>query len=366
MEIRGERDALVEAGQAVLRVVSPRATLPVLAGVRITAGNEGVEFAATDLEVFIAVKSDLVVESAGVAVVPGRLFGEILRSLPPGQVTIRAQSSEVVIEAPRVEFSLSALPAGEFPEVGKIGEASVNRLTATDLHQALRRVVRAASADEARPVLTGVLWSLDGGMLRLVSTDSYRLAIREIVPKEAGTGREAILPGRALAEFGRHLGGLGDGAAEIAVGESQAALEVGPVRLVTRLIEGEFPNYRQLVPAGYRSRLVAGREALLEAVGRVGVVAQPNTPLRLHLGDEVRLTVTEPGIGEAHEVVEGAAYEGEPMVIAFSPRFLSDGLEGVEEERAVLETADPSKPAIVKGESREDFIYLVMPVRLGR
>jgi DNA polymerase III subunit beta len=366
MRIVGEKEALADAGQAVLRVVAARATLPVLGGIRISASDDGVEFAGTDLEIFVRVRGDFSVEEAGVSVVPGRLFGEIVRSLPSGTVTINGSESEIRVEGGRSEFSLSALPTADFPETPEISEASDSRVAGSELARALRQVVRAASTDEARPVLTGVLWAAEGGSLRLVATDSYRLAVRELVVKEGPSEGSAIVPGRALGEFGRHLAGIGEGEAEIRLGESQVEFLVGRTRLVSRLIEGEFPNYRQLLPEGYKNRLSVSRDAFLEAVERVGLVAQANTPLRLHLEDEIKVTAIESGVAEGWEAVADAQYSGEPMVAAFNPRFLADGLEALDTERAVLEFSDPLKPALVKGEGRDDYVYLVMPVRLPR
>lgn len=363
MQIVGEKEALADAGQAVLRVVAARATLPVLGGVRISAGREGVQLAGTDLEVFLTIDAGLEVEEQGAVVVPGRLFGDILRSLPAGKVVIRGHEGEVVIESGRSEFVLAGFPVADFPEItGPTGGMGC-RAVGDELGQALRQVVRAASVDEARPVLTGVLWSLEGGVLRLVATDSYRLAVRELVVKEASGDGAAIVPGRALAEFGRHIAG-GEADAVVQLGEAQAALVGGRVRVLTRLIEGEFPNYRQLIPDGYANHLVVETQPFADAVERVGLVAQASTPVRLHLGGEVQLTAREAGVGDAVEVVEKAHYEGEPMVVAFNPRFLRDGLEGVEAERTRVEVGDPAKPAVIRGEGRDDFSYLLMPVRL--
>lgn len=366
MRIVGEKDVLAEAAQSVLRVVTGRATLPVLGGVKITAGPEGVEFAGTDLEIFVRVRGDFGVEEPGEAVVPGRLFGDIVRSLPPGAITIAGSEGEVRVEGGRSEFALSALPVSDFPEIPEIADTNICKVAGSELAKALRQVVRAASSDEARPVLTGVLWGIEGGSLRLVATDSYRLAVRELLVKEGPTDSRAIVPGRALGEFGRHLAGVGESEAEIRLGDSQAEFVVGRTRLVTRLIEGEFPNYRQLLPEGYKNRLIVPREALAEAVERVGLVAQANTPLRLHLGDEVKVTAIESGVAEGWELISDASYSGEPMVAAFNARFLGDGLEAIETEKAVLEFSDPLKPALVKGDDREDYVYLVMPVRLPR
>lgn len=365
MQIECEKEALLEISQAALRVVSPRANTPVLGGVRVTADGTGLELAASDLETFITVKGQCSVVEEGSMVIPGRLFGEILRSLPSGRVTLSGGESGARIEAGRAEFQVSTFPVADFarPPSGEVGEPC--RVEVTELARALRQVGRAASTDEGRPVLTGVLWVIDGDTLRVVATDSYRLAIAEVVAKEGPREGQAIIPNRALAEFGRHLvSGNGEDAAEIRLGQSQAVLSVGKVQLVTRLIEGEFPNWRRLLPEVQRNRLEVDKEEFGAAVARVGLVAQANTPVKFHLGKEVQLTAAESGVAEAAETVEGAAYTGDPMVTAFNPRFFSDGLEGVEGKRAVLELTEPTKPATLRGEDEPNFTYLVMPVRL--
>lgn len=364
MRILGEKDALVEAGQSVLRVVSSRATLPVLGGVKITARGGEVEFAVTDLEIFVTVTADFMVEEEGAVVVPGRLFGEILRSLAPGKVSISGRESDIRIESGRSEFSVTGYPIADFPQMPEVAAEGASKVRGADLAKALRQVVRAVSTDEARPVLTGVFWSISGGMLKLVATDSYRLAVKEVVIKEGPSEAQAIIPGRALSEFGRHLAGVADAEAEIWLGESQAAFTAGRTKLVTRLIEGEFPNWPKLIPEGYESRLTVGREEFSSAVERVGLVAQANTPVKFHLGDEVQLTATEAGVADASEFIEQADYTGNPMVIAFNPRFFADGLEGIEDEKALLEVIDPAKPALLKAGGSDDFLYLLMPVRL--
>jgi DNA polymerase-3 subunit beta len=366
MRIQGEKDALLEVGQAVLRVVSPRATLPVLGGVRISAAGGDVEFAATDLELFVRVVGEFAVEEEGRVVVPGRLLGDILRSLPAGAVVIEGTEAEIRLAGGRSEFTVSGLAVSDFPTIPAVEAEAASRVEAVELARALRQVVRAAGTDEARPVLTGVLWLVEGETLRLVATDSYRLAVRELLMKEGPGGGRAIVPGRALGELGRHLTMAGVGQVDVALGQNQAEFSAGRAKVVTRLIEGEFPNYRQLLPSGYPNRLVAAREALLETVGRVALVAQANTPVKLHLEDEVRVTAVESGVAEAWEVVTEAEYSGEPMVVAFNPKFLADGIEGIESDRAVLEVADPLKPGLLKAEDRDDFVYLVMPVRLAR
>lgn len=365
MQIECEKESLLEISQAALRVVSPRANTPALGGVRVTANEDGLELAASDLETFITVTGQCSVVEEGSMVIPGRLFGEILRSLPSGRVVLSGGESGARIEGGRAEFQVSTFPVADFarPPSGEVGEPC--RVDAADLARALRQVGRAASSDEGRPVLTGVLWVIEGDTLRVVATDSYRLAIAEVVAKEGPREGQAIIPNRALTEFGRHLVTAGgDEVAEIRLGQSQAVLSVGRVRLVTRLIEGEFPNWRRLLPEVQRNRLEVDKEEFGAAVARVGLVAQANTPVKFHLGKEVQLTAAESGVAEAAETVEGAAYTGDPMVTAFNPRFFSDGLEGVEGKRAVLDLTEPTKPATLKGEDQPNFTYLVMPVRL--
>jgi DNA polymerase-3 subunit beta len=301
-----------------------------------------------------------------VAVLPGKLFGEVLRSLPPGRVSVETKGGEAFIRGGKAEFSLTTLVVEDFPEFAEVADRSEAVAEASELSRALRQVVRAASTDEVRPVLTGVLWSFGAGSVRLVATDSYRLALREVPLKEGPPEGEMIMLGRALTELGRHLATAGSGEVRIRVGDAQAVCEVGRTRLVTRLVEGEFPKYRQLIPEGYQNRLRVDRGEFGQAVQRVSIVAAPNTPVKIQLGEEVRLTAVEAGVGEATEVLEGAVYEGEPMVVAFNPRFLGDGLDAVEGDGAVLEVAAPTKPGVLRGEDRPEFVYIAMPVRLSR
>ncbi|MGH2721327.1 MAG: DNA polymerase III subunit beta, partial [Actinomycetota bacterium] len=230
-----------------------------------------------------------------------------------------------------------------------------------ELARALRQVVPAASGDEGRPVLTGVLWSLRDGELRLVATDSYRLALRDLAVT-AGAAGEAVVPGRALAEFARHLNG--DEEASIWVGGTQGGFEVGRTRMVTRLIEGKFPDYRQLIPDAYPHRLVADRDQLAEALERMALVAKANTPVKVHLDAEVRLTATQAGVADASETVDGVAYDGDPMVVGFNPRYLIEGLRSLDDGKAVLELVDPGRPGRLRADGHQEFTYVLMPVRL--
>jgi DNA polymerase-3 subunit beta len=229
--------------------------------------------------------------------------------------------------------------------------------------EALRQVVRAASTDEARPILTGVLLTAENGGLRMVATDSYRLAVRDLADHEVlGADQKVLVPGRALNELQRLVGG-GD-ELTMRLGDRDATFEVGGTRLSTRLIEGEFPNYRQLIPASHPNTLTVAREPLLEAIRRVKILAKDATPVRLQMGgDTLRLTAITQDVGNASEELD-AGYEGADLTVAFNPEYLASGVEACTADEITLSTLDSLKPAVVRGVGSDDYLYLLMPVRV--
>lgn len=377
MKFRCERDELLEAVQFAFRAISNRATLPVLSGMRLTASESGrVEVAATDLELTMQSSFKAGVDEPGMTVVPGRLLGEMSRSLGAGQVSLAGGEGELEIGSGRGRFRVKALVPDDYPALpvdGK-GESEETRieLEGPPLSTALSQVVRSASGDESRQVLTGVLWEIEPGSLTLAATDSYRLAVRKLeVSGGPIESRKVILPARVLGELGRALqataGGVGATIKEnlIVFSLGHAAEEDGAQAVIgSRFIEGDFPNYRQLLPEGYANRLVVDRDALLEVVKRVGLLAQNNMPVKLRLGDELEISAHTPDVGEGQEVID-AEYQGEPLVIAFNPQFLNDGGAAIQGSRLVLEAGDGLKPALLRGEEDASFTYLLMPVRLS-
>jgi DNA polymerase-3 subunit beta len=273
------------------------------------------------------------------------------------------EGSEAVIAAGRSQFSVRVLPAEEFLKLPESAADAVT-LDATALAAALSQVVRAASRDDARPILAGVLMTAEPTGLRLVATDSYRLAMRDLPGTTLlAEGQHVLVPARALGELGRVLSGAQE--VTLRLGADQASFEVGSVRVTTRLIEGEFPNYRQLVPSGYPNRLTVGKEPLLDAVRRVKLLAREATPIRMALRpDGLELTAVTHDVGQAREDLD-AKYEGSEMVVAFNPEFLIDGVEATPGDDVVLETLDSLKPATLRATEGTDFLYLLMPVRVS-
>jgi DNA polymerase III subunit beta len=363
MKIRVERDVFAEATGWVLRCVSQRATLPVLGGVLIEAIKAGLRFAGTDLELAGEWTGEAAVDEEGRVVLPGRVLGEIARSLPDGSVRLEAAGGQARVSCGAAEFKLRGLPIEDFPALAIPTDAPGGSAAADAFVRAAGQVVRAASHDDARPVLTGTLFEADASKLTLVSTDSYRLAVCEIPWKGPKESVRRVVPSRALQESSRS--GEGGGEVSIRLGESQALFESPGRRLTSRLIEGEFPNWRQLVPDELPHRLHLDREAFAEAVRRVGILAQSGAPVRLELGtDGVRLTAGTQDLGEAAEHVEGK-FEGEPLTIAFNPQYLLDGVLGVTGTEVVLAARDPIKPAVLRAPEDASFTYLVMPVRIS-
>lgn len=363
MKFRCERDVLAEALGAAGRAATNRSgTLPVLQGVRMEVAGDTLTVTGTDLELTIQLTVQVGGERDGAAVVRARLVSDIVRSLPAGAVSVELGDEELSISAGRSQFSVRPLSLDDYPAISDPAAEAVT-LPASDLADALRQVVRAASTDDARAVLTGVLLAADDDGLRMVATDSYRLAVRDL-PQTAvlSAGQKVLIPGRALSELQRLMGDAEQ--LSVRLGEREATFESDGVRLSTRLIEGEFPNYRNLVPTSYPNLLTVAKADMLEAIRRVKILAVDSTPVRLTLGgDTVQLTAIDQDLGNAAEEVD-ASYEGEPMTIAFNPDYLSAGIDAVDSDDVTLSTMDPMKPAVLRGVGRDDYLYLLMPVRV--
>ena len=373
MKFRCERDRLVESLATTGRAVTTRAsTTPALNGVRMEVAGNQLILVGTDLDLTVRVAVEAVGLDDGAVVAPARLAADIVRSLEPGAVTVEGGDDEVEISAARSRFVVRTYPVEDFPVLAEPRPDQVT-VPAGALAEALRQVVRAASGDDARPLLTGVLLAAEAEGTRLVATDSYRLAMRDLsgTGPLAGTADQILVPARALTELQRLLpaaGGKEDGDAAVgfSVSDLDATFTVHGVRLTTRLLDGKFPDYRQLIPPGYPNTLRVGREALLDALRRVRLLVRDNTtPVRLSMrAGSVELTVVSQEVGHASEDVD-AEYEGEELTVAFNPSYLIDGVEAVVGEEVVLETVDATKPATVRGPDHQDYRYLLMPVRVS-
>ncbi len=368
MKFRCERDSLVEVLAVAGRAVGSRAQPSALSGLRLEASGNRLSVVGTDLDLTVHVSTEAIGIDDGVCVAPAKLLADIVRSLEPGAVTVDAEGDKIEIGAARSRFSLRTFSLDDYPNLPEPPEPATF-LPAAALAGALRQVVRAASTDDARPLLTGVLIAPEGAGVRMVATDSYRLALRDLVGSDALSGASQILvPARALTELQRlsGIGGGEDGATVgLSIGERDITFTAGDVKVSTTLLDGTYPDYRQLIPAEYPNRLHVGKDSLLDALRRVRLLVRDNmTPVRLSMRPGgVDLTVVSQEVGDASETVD-ADFEGADLTIAFNPTYLIDGVEAVSGDVVLLETVDSSKPATVRAAEDDDFRYLLMPVRV--
>jgi DNA polymerase-3 subunit beta len=367
VKLRCERDALVEALGTAGRASGRAVSMAVLSGLRLEVAGDSLRVTGTDLDLTISTEVAVAGSANGVAVAPGRLVTDIVRALPPGAVTVEADDEDLRITSGRSQFSVRTHPADDFPRVARPTGEPVT-LPSEGLAEALRQVVRAASTEESRPILTGVLMAAEDDGLRMVATDSYRLAVRELPGLGAlDAGQRVLVPSRALSELQRLLSGPGAGdEVSLRLGAHDATFVVGSVQLTTRLIEGEFPDYRKLIPSGYPNRLIVAREAFLDAVRRVKLLArEATTPVRIALrADGIELTVITADYGQATEDLD-AKYEGAEMVVAFNPNYLIDGVEALAGDEVQLDTIDALKPATLRPTDGGEYLYLLMPIRVS-
>ncbi len=355
--------------QTVTRVASTRSAVQALCGVKLEVSDNGpARLLATDMDVGVSVPLEAQVSQPGSAVLPARLLLDVVRALPAAELSLELRSAQGDVEliCASATFHLRMLRAEDFPALPT--PSSENRITlpAPAFVQTVTRVARSASHDETRPVLTGILMSASGQSLRMVATDSYRLSVKETaLAQELDGSLEANIPARALSELVRIAQ---QGAGEeitVSLGQSQAVFELDDVVLSTRLIDGQFPNYRQLLPDSVEHELRISTTELADVVRRISLLAQKNQPLRLRFSDgTLELSAQTPDIGEASEAIP-VPFHGEPFEIGFNPEFLRDGLDSIESEELVLKLISPLRPGLIESPEPGDFVYLLMPIRLN-
>jgi DNA polymerase III subunit beta len=362
------REALLDRLQTLVRVASTHSAVQALSGVQLDATDEGVEMRATDLEVGLRMPLEATVTRTGAVVLPARLLLDVVRALPAGDVELELRTAEqdVELRSGAATFDIRTLRSEDFPALPSAEAANVVSVPATAFVETVTTVARSASRDETRPVLTGILVSASGTELRMVATDSYRLSVKE-TPLEASLegSFEANVPARALQELARLA--QPDVATELSVGvgENQVVFEVDGATLSSRLIDGQFPNYRQLLPEEFEHELTVARGELEEVVRRISLLAQKNAPLRLGFVDgELTVSAQTPDVGEAREAIP-VPFSGEALEIGFNPDFLRDGLESVRSDDVVLKLISPLRPGLIEAADGSGFLYLIMPIRLN-
>ena len=363
LRITCTKDELVQGLALVGRAVSSRTAIQILSGILLEGRGDELRLAATDMELSLRAAVPARVEGDGAVVLPGRTLVDIARLLPGEDVTIehRAAESVVHVASGSASYTLHTYNAEDFPRLPEVAAIQTFSVDRESLLETISRVARAASRDEARPVLTGVLVQFAEGKLVMAATDSYRLAVKETPLPSPAPDLEAIVPSRALQELARVAGD----ADEIAVGvqDNQVVFAVGDVWLTTRRIDGQFPNYRQLLPEQFEYELTIDRAELLDVVRRANVMIQRATPLQLRFAEgEVTVVARTHEVGESRESMP-VPFTGEPLEIGFNAEYLRDGLESVDGDDVKVKLISPLRPTVLQGASG-DFTYLVMPIRL--
>jgi DNA polymerase-3 subunit beta len=367
LKLTCSRDDLAQALSVVGRAVSTRATVQILGGILLRAESGRLELAATDMEMSLRTSLDVMVEDDGSVVVPGRLLVDIVRLLPVGEVTLAytPDDGSVSLTCGAASYRLNTYAPDDFPRLPVAEPGDLLELDREAFLQTVARVSRAASRDESRPVLTGILVRLEGATVAMAATDSYRLSVKETQLPTTPTGElEAIVPARALGELARIAQGSTAETLRLGAQENQVVFELDGVWVTARRIDGQFPNYRQLRPESFEVEMALPREELLDAVRRVAVLAQRNSPLRLRF-EEGQLTIQAQtqDVGEAKESLP-ISYGGDRLEIGFNPDFLREGLESVSETDVQLKLISPLRPGLITG-AGDDFWYLIMPIRLA-
>jgi DNA polymerase III subunit beta len=367
LKLTTKRDELVSKLSIISRAVSTRAATQSLSGILLQADNSAVSLSATDLEMGLKTGLAADVADTGSVLLPGRLLTELARSLgdPVVEIELREVERDVEIRSGGSSFHLRVLPSEDFPAFPEV-ESEPLTIPAAALAATVELVARAASRDDMRPVLTGVLVSASGSEMTMVATDSYRLAVKRTeLESPIGGELEANIPAKALRELGRIVSADGVEQVSVSLLRNQAVFKAGDIVLNTRLIEGQFPNFRQLLPESYEHDVRMPRPELLDVTRRVSQLAQRNAPLRLSFAPgELTVAASTPDVGDAEETMP-AAFEGEPLEIGFNPDFLREGIESVEGDEVVLRLISPLRPGLLQPVDNEDFRYLVMPIRLN-
>jgi DNA polymerase-3 subunit beta len=362
LRITASKDDLVQALGVVSRAVSTRTSVQILSGILLEAREGELRLAATDMELSLRATLPAQLEGDGAIVLPGKTLVDIARLLPSDEVVIEHRPTESVVHitAGSASYTLHTYNPEDFPRLPELDAVSTFSVDREPLLETIGRVARAASRDESRPVLTGILVQFAGGKIVMAATDSYRLAVKE-TPTETATELEAIVPARALQELAR-IATSGD-EVEVGVHENQVIFSTSGVWLTTRRIDGQFPNYRQLLPEAFEHELTLPRAELLDMVRRASVMIQRATPLQMRFAEgEVTVIARTHEVGESKESMP-APFTGEPLEIGFNADFLRDGLESLEGDDVRVKLISPLRPAVIQGEG-DDFTYLVMPIRL--
>ncbi|HTV98097.1 MAG TPA: DNA polymerase III subunit beta [Steroidobacteraceae bacterium] len=365
MKLTAERERLLTPLQAVIGVVERRQTMPVLANVLLAVADGRLSIAATDLEVELVAAADVNSQRAGDITVPGRKFLDILRALPEkAQISVAAEGEKVVIRAGRSRFSLSTLPAAEFPVIDDINSQQIVQIPRKELARLLEKTHFSMAQQDVRYYLNGMLLEIDGAMLRAVATDGHRLALCEAaLEAKAKNAQQVIIPRKGVLELQRVL--TEEGTAAVAIGSNHVRAQIGDVRFTSKLIDGRFPEYSRVIPAAPGHAIRADRDILRQALQRTAILSNEKyRGIRINVRKNA-LTVQahNPEQEEAEEEIE-VNYGGNDLEVGFNVNYLLDALAAVDGQEVELGLTDSNSSCLIRSPGASNARYVVMPMRL--
>lgn len=349
--------------QTALRGVSSRATMPILSGIHISAGDNKLTVSGTDLEMSVRIEGEAEIKEGGITVVSGKLMGDITKNLPSGETTLQSGDKYLTVKTEKGEYKVKEMTPEDYPQIPAWEGNSTVSIGGGSFISSVQQTSRASSADEKRPVLTGTLIEKDlsNNRIKLVSTDSYRLAYKELeVEGSLNEWEECIVPSKTLNEVAR-FAGPSDEDVEMKIKDRQIIFRIGNLVVSSRLIEGQFPSYKQLLPKGEKTKVRIDKNEILPVVKRA-LVFGSNLRMGI-LKDSIQISTETPEVGESREEVP-ADVEGEEMEIGFNGHYLVDGLNAVESEKVDIRLDDPQKPVLITDTDESGYQYILMPVRL--
>jgi DNA polymerase-3 subunit beta len=363
MKITSSKETLLNGIQTVQSVITSKATLPILANILIETQPGQLRLTATDLDIGISCVIPVDTQEPGAITIPAKRLSDIIKELNADEVTISTKkNNQIIIDAQTCQFKIMGLAPEEFPKLPEFKDQGVIRLGQADLKSMLELTSFAVSQDETRYILNGILFKIEGDKLILVATDGKRLAIYETKLKQR-LEKEVyiIVPAKTIHELNRNL--KDDGELSLILGNNQALFDLGGVVIISRLLEGEFPDYRAVIPQAAENKMKVGREQFLLATKRAALLSTPDyQAVKLEVfKNKLVVSKSTPDVGESREEMP-VEYQGRDMTIGFNPHYLIDVLKNLRQESVALELADSDKPGIIR---TEGYTYIILPMRLG-
>ncbi len=365
MKFSINKSELQNAVSIVMKGLGTPSSLPVLSGILLDAKGDSVVLQTTDLNLSIQYKVTALIEEEGKTVVPGKLFFDIVKSMPEAAIHVATVESEAHISCDNTSFSVKTLNYEDFPGFPTVETSQSITIPVSQFQSMVKKVSKVVSKDESRAILTGVLVAAEGNTLRMVGTDSYRLALSEtVLENEVQDDFQAVISGNFLND----VAGIQAVESEItlALSENQIVITCGGIVFINRRIQGNYPNYKQLLPESYKTKAVVDLNTLTSCVKRASLLSTSTSPLKFDLNiasNTMQITVNSADVGSVQETVVGEI-EGEDVEIAFNSTYVLDGLSVIKSEKVSFETETAMKPGIFRAEEPENFLYLIMPVRI--